>query len=122
MRALAGPGRCRGQLGDARLHAFAGCAAGDLGPPHDGLCRDVRRDLSRVRDARTRMNESPLGAAALGRHVLSHRPGDDGAEALGFDRPMANSLDAVSDRDFALEFLSVASICAMHLSRWPKNW
>ena len=78
------------------------------------------RDLSRVRDARARMNESPLGAAALAgtsfpidRHAT--------AEALGFDRPAANSLDAVSDRDFALEFLSVASICAMHLSRFAEE-
>ena len=78
------------------------------------------RDLSRVRDARARMNESPLGAAALAgtsfpidRHMT--------AQALGFDRPAANSLDAVSDRDFALEFLSVASICAMHLSRMAEE-
>jgi len=78
------------------------------------------RDLSRVRDARARMNELPLGAAALAgtsfpidRHMT--------AEALGFDRPAANSLDAVSDRDFALEFLSVASICAMHLSRFAEE-
>ncbi len=78
------------------------------------------RDLSRVRDARDRMNESPLGAAALAgtsfpidRHMT--------AAALGFARPCANSLDAVSDRDFALEFLSVASICAMHLSRFAEE-
>lgn len=78
------------------------------------------RDLSRVRDARARMNESPLGAAALAgtsfpidRHMT--------AEALGFDRPAANSLDAVSDRDFALEFLATASICAMHLSRFAEE-
>ena len=78
------------------------------------------RDLSRVRDARKRMNESPLGAAALAgtsfpidRHMT--------AEALGFDRPSANSLDAVSDRDFALDFLSVASITAMHLSRFAEE-
>ncbi|MEO1139630.1 MAG: argininosuccinate lyase [Pseudomonadota bacterium] len=74
------------------------------------------RDLSRVRDARARMNESPLGAAALaGTSFPIDR--DMTADALGFDRPAANSLDAVSDRDFALEFLSTASICAMHLSR-----
>jgi argininosuccinate lyase len=79
------------------------------------------RDRARFRDARARMNECPLGRGGAGRHVLSHRPGDDG-EALGFDRPCANSLDAVSDRDFALEFLSAASICAMHLSRWPRSW
>ena len=78
------------------------------------------RDLSRVRDARKRMNESPLGAAALAgtsfpidRHMT--------AEALGFDRPAANSLDAVADRDFALEFLGAASICAMHLSRLSEE-
>ena len=78
------------------------------------------RDLSRVRDARKRMNESPLGAAALAgtsfpidRHMT--------AQALGFDCPSANSLDAVSDRDFALDFLGVASITAMHLSRFAEE-
>ncbi|MGC3939129.1 argininosuccinate lyase [Roseobacter sp. EG26] len=78
------------------------------------------RDLSRVRDARARMNTSPLGAAALAgtsfpidRHMT--------ARALGFDAPAANSLDAVSDRDFALEFLGTASICAMHLSRFAEE-
>ncbi|WP_417604361.1 argininosuccinate lyase [Primorskyibacter flagellatus] len=78
------------------------------------------RDLSRVRDARARMNESPLGAAALagtGFAIDRHMT----AEALGFDRPSANSLDAVSDRDFALEFLGAASICAMHLSRFAEE-
>ncbi|MFZ5964358.1 argininosuccinate lyase [Thalassococcus sp. BH17M4-6] len=78
------------------------------------------RDLSRVRDARARMNECPLGAAALaGTSFPIDR--DMTAQALGFDRPMANSLDAVSDRDFALEFLSVSSICAMHLSRFAEE-
>ena len=78
------------------------------------------RDLSRVRDARARMNESPLGAAAL---AGTSFPIDrfNTAQALGFDRPAANSLDAVSDRDFALEFLSTASICAMHLSRMAEE-
>ncbi|MBF9054040.1 argininosuccinate lyase [Rhodobacterales bacterium LSUCC1028] len=78
------------------------------------------RDLSRFQDARARMNECPLGAAALAgtsfpidRHMT--------AEALGFDRPMANSLDAVSDRDFALDYLGAASICAMHLSRLAEE-
>ncbi|MGH1367856.1 MAG: argininosuccinate lyase [Maritimibacter sp.] len=78
------------------------------------------RDLSRFQDARKRMNESPLGAAALAgtgfptdRHMT--------AEALGFDRPMANSLDAVSDRDFALEFLSASTITAVHLSRFAEE-
>ncbi|MGV6850366.1 MAG: argininosuccinate lyase [Marinibacterium sp.] len=78
------------------------------------------RDLGRVRDARARMNESPLGAAALaGTSFPIDR--EMTARALGFDRPCANSLDAVSDRDFALEFLSVASISAMHLSRLAEE-
>jgi len=78
------------------------------------------RDLSRLRDARARMNECPLGAAALaGTSFPINR--DMTAQALGFDRPAANSLDAVSDRDFALEFLSAASICAMHLSRFAEE-
>ena len=78
------------------------------------------RDRSRMVDARARMNESPLGAAALAgtsfpidRHMT--------AQALGFDRPAANSLDAVSDRDFALEFLAASSICATHLSRFAEE-
>ena len=78
------------------------------------------RDLSRFRDARARMNECPLGAAALaGTSFPIDR--EMTAKALGFDRPAANSLDAVSDRDFALEFLSTASICAMHLSRFAEE-
>lgn len=78
------------------------------------------RDKSRMEDARKRMNESPLGAAALaGTAYPIDR--DMTAKALGFDRPSANSLDAVSDRDFALEFLSCASICATHLSRFAEE-
>ena len=78
------------------------------------------RDRSRMVDARARMNESPLGAAALaGTAYPIDR--DMTAHALGFDRPSANSLDAVSDRDFALEFLSSASICATHLSRFAEE-
>ena len=78
------------------------------------------RDHSRFADARRRMNESPLGSAALaGTGFPIDR--DMTATALGFDRPTANSLDAVSDRDFALEYLSCASICAMHLSRFAEE-
>ena len=80
----------------------------------------VARDRGRFADARRRMNESPLGAAALAgtsypidRHAV--------AEALGFDRPTANSLDSVSDRDFALEALSAAAILATHLSRFAEE-
>ncbi len=78
------------------------------------------RDLSRFEDARRRMNECPLGTAALaGTSFPIDR--EMTARALRFDRPAANSLDAVSDRDFALEFLSAASICAMHLSRLAEE-
>ena len=80
----------------------------------------LNRDRSRFADARKRMNESPLGAAALagtGFPIDRHMT----AEALRFDRPTANSLDSTSDRDFALEFLAAASICAMHLSRFAEE-
>ena len=78
------------------------------------------RDESRFRDARERLNESPLGAAALaGTPYPLDR--DATAKALGFARPMANSLDAVSARDFALEALAAASICATHLSRLAEE-
>ncbi|MEP3033775.1 MAG: argininosuccinate lyase, partial [Pseudoruegeria sp.] len=78
------------------------------------------RDISRFKDARSRMNESPLGSAALaGTSFPIDR--DMTAEALGFDRPTANSLDAVADRDFALEFLSTSTITAMHLSRFAEE-
>ncbi|PHP27814.1 argininosuccinate lyase [Limimaricola cinnabarinus] len=78
------------------------------------------RDRARFANARKLMNESPLGAAALaGTSFPIDREAT--AQALGFDRPMANSLDAVSDRDFALEFLSSATICAMHLSRLSEE-
>ena len=80
----------------------------------------LARDRGRFADARVRMNECPLGAAAL---AGTGFPIDRAmtAAALGFDRPTANSLDSVSDRDFALEFLSAASICAMHLSRFAEE-
>ena len=80
----------------------------------------LARDRGRFADARARMNECPLGAAALAgtsfpidRHAT--------AKALGFDRPTANSLDSVSDRDFALEALAAAAICATHLSRFAEE-
>jgi len=78
------------------------------------------RDRGRLRDARKRLNECPLGAAALaGTSFPIDR--DLTARALGFDRPTANSLDSVSDRDFVLETLSAASICAVHLSRFAEE-
>jgi argininosuccinate lyase len=80
----------------------------------------ARRDRGRFADARARLNECPLGAAALAgtsfpvdRHAT--------AAALGFDRPTANSLDSVSDRDFALEFLSACAMTGLHLSRLAEE-
>ena len=80
----------------------------------------IGRDRGRFADARKRLNESPLGSAALAgtsfpidRHLT--------AAALGFDRPAANSLDAVSDRDFAVEALAAASLAAVHLSRFAEE-
>ncbi len=78
------------------------------------------RDRGRFADARRRLNESPLGAAALaGTPFPIDR--EMTAAALGFDRPAANSMDAVSDRDFALEFLSAGAITALHLSRFAEE-
>ncbi|MGQ0675505.1 MAG: argininosuccinate lyase [Rhodospirillales bacterium] len=78
------------------------------------------RDRGRFADARRRLNESPLGAAALAgtsfpidRHAA--------AAALGFDRPAANSMDSVADRDFAAEYLAACTICAVHLSRLAEE-
>src|SRR5438094_385222 len=80
----------------------------------------LRRDVSRFAAARARMNESPLGSAALagtGFPIDRHAT----ADALAFDRPTANSLDAVSDRDFALDYLSAAAQCGLHLSRLAEE-
>ena len=80
----------------------------------------IARDRSRFADARVRMNRSPLGSAALaGTGFAIDR--DMTARALGFDAPTANSLDAVSDRDFALDYLSAAATCAIHLSRMAEE-
>jgi argininosuccinate lyase len=80
----------------------------------------IGRDRGRLADCRHRLNQSPLGAAALAgtsfpidRHAT--------AAALGFDAPTANSLDAVSDRDFAIEFLAAAALAGMHLSRFAEE-
>jgi argininosuccinate lyase len=80
----------------------------------------LSRDCGRLADARARLNECPLGAAALaGTSFPIDR--EMTAAALGFDRPTANSLDGVSDRDFALEYLSALAILAMHLSRFAEE-
>jgi argininosuccinate lyase len=80
----------------------------------------IARDRGRFADARRRLNENPLGSAALAgtSFPIDRRMT---AAALGFARPTANSLDAVSDRDFALETLSAAGICAVHLSRFAEE-
>ena len=80
----------------------------------------LSRDRGRLADARKRLNECPLGAAALaGTSFPIDREAT--ARALGFDRPTANSLDSVSDRDFVLEVLAAAAICAVHLSRLAEE-
>ena len=80
----------------------------------------AKRDRSRFADCRMRLNQSPLGAAALaGTSFPINRIAT--AKALGFDAPMANSLDAVSDRDFAIEFLTAATQTALHLSRLAEE-
>lgn len=80
----------------------------------------ILRDRTRCKDALTRMNECPLGSAALaGTSFDTDRFMT--ARLLGFTRPTANSIDSVSDRDFAIEFLSICSICAMHLSRLAEE-
>ena len=80
----------------------------------------IARDRGRLADARARLDDCPLGAAALaGTSFPIDR--DATAKALGFARPMANSLDAVSDRDFALEFLGAAAILSVHLSRFAEE-
>jgi argininosuccinate lyase len=78
------------------------------------------RDRSRFADARRRLNECPLGAAALAGTSFPIDRAMTAAE-LGFDRPAANSIDAVSDRDFALDYLAAAAICAVHLSRLAEE-
>ena len=80
----------------------------------------IGRDRGRLADCRRRLNESPLGAAAL---AGTSFPIDRqmSAAALGFDRPAPNSLDAVSDRDFAIEFLAATAIAGMHLSRFAEE-
>ncbi|MDG2473700.1 MAG: argininosuccinate lyase [Paracoccaceae bacterium] len=80
----------------------------------------LSRDINRFQSTRLRLNECPLGAAALaGTSFAINRI--DTSTRLGFDRPMSNSIDAVSDRDFCLDFLSTCAICATHLSRFAEE-
>src|SRR4030042_1219262 len=107
---------------ESRLKELIGTPAGRGTFGHHLLAyvEMLARDRGRFADARARLNECPLGAAALAgtsfpidRHMT--------ASALGFDRPTANSLDSVSDRDFALETLAAAPIAALHLSRLAEG-
>ena len=105
---------------DARLHALQTAQPVTFGHHCMAYVEMFGRDLRRVRDAIDRMDESPLGAAALagtGFPIDRHMT----AKALGFREPTRNSLDSVSDRDFALEFLSTAAISATHLSRLAEE-
>lgn len=91
-----------------------------LGYHLDAYGHMLNRDKSRLKDARERMNKSPLGAAALaGTPYPIDR--DYTAEKLGFKRPMKNTLDAVSDRDFAAEFIFTCALCGIHLSRLAEE-
>jgi argininosuccinate lyase len=120
------------------MHAFAAAAAQHAAAPMPGFTHlqtaqpitfghhllayveMLARDRGRFQDARSRLNECPLGSAALaGTSFPIDR--DMTAAALRFDRPTANSLDAVSDRDFALEYLAAAAITATHLSRFAEE-
>src|SRR5699024_3156468 len=80
----------------------------------------LRRDVGRLLDCRARMNECPLGSGALAGTTY---PIDrwETAKALGFTAPMDNSLDGVSDRDYAIELLSALSVLMMHLSRFSEE-
>jgi argininosuccinate lyase len=91
-----------------------------LGLHLDAYAKMLSRDMGRLRDAQVRMNESPLGACALAGTPF---PIDRAmtASALGFTRPMANTMDAVGSRDFVLEYMAAASICMTHLSRLAEE-
>ncbi len=90
---------------------------------HSWLCwvEKLDRDRGRIRDCRARLNECPLGAAALAGTTLPIDR-DRTASLLGFDRPAANSLDVSSDRDFLVEYLFALALTATHLSQWAEEW
>ena len=116
-------GRCRRDL-DVVLPGYTHLQrAMPVLAPHSWLCwvEKFRRDRGRLADCRRRLNESPLGCAALAGTSLPidrHRT----AELLGFDAPAANSLDVSSDRDFLAEYVFALSLVAVHLSQWAEEW
>ena len=123
-RAAAGPRRARARLrrhGDARLHPSAIGAAGDLRPPSARLCRDAGARPRAASGTRARASTNARSARRRSPAPPSRSTGEMTAKALGFDRPTANSLDSVADRDFALETLSAAAISATHLSRFAEE-
>jgi argininosuccinate lyase len=104
----------------ARLHPPAGGPARELWPPHAGLCGNVRRDAERMQTCAAVPTVLPLGAAALaGTSYPLDR--ERVAKTLGMDGVCQNSLDAVSDRDFAIEFTAAASLCMVHMSRLSEE-
>jgi argininosuccinate lyase len=112
--------RCASRYHHARFHSPASRAAGDFRSSPAGLVRDAQARLRALVDCRKRVNVMPLGAAALAgtsypldRHYT--------AQLLDFAAPCANSLDAVSDRDFAIEFTAAAAILMTHLSRMAEE-
>ena len=117
------PRKARGPRRDrhAGLHPSADGAAGHLRPSSAGLCRDVRARPRPVRRCAARGSTNARWAPRRWPAPPSRSTGTRRREALGFDRPAANSLDAVSDRDFALETLAAAAIAAMHLSRLAEE-
>ena len=119
----AGAGRTRGGArgdGDARLHPPAGGAAGDARAPPDGLLRDAAAGRFALRRRARADEQEPARSAALaGTGFPIDR--DRTADALGFEGATANSLDSVSDRDFALDYLSAAAQCSLHLSRLAEE-
>ena len=120
LRALRGaparPGREARRDADAGLHAPAGRPAGDLRPPPDGLLRDVHPRRRAPRRLPPAGEPAAAGRRRARRHELPDRPRAVARE-LGFDGVCENSLDAVSDRDFAIEFLGAAALAMMHVSR-----
>ena len=120
-RVLLGLARRARRHGDAGLHPSAGGPAGDLRPSSAGLCRDAGPRPLALRRCAAAARTSARWAPRRSPAPASRSTGPMTAAELGFDRPAANSIDAVSDRDFALDYLAAAAICAVHLSRFAEE-